>query len=701
MNGIQNQYHRHDRWAALNLRALLAHYVHTGNVNAPDGVILLVDDQEVDPCSWLVNLRRPGALEKGRKWAKSVLDALGARGFRANEGNDLMADLPGLAKELGSLAARVVVERGRAVRGGLDPTDPGVSEAYGAAVRAYDAKLTSIQNGADSHHDSEAALSLRALLAHYVDTGDVHAHEGFRNVGDRRVNPVRWLRNLRRHHLAKGREWIKPALYALGDREIGAPAGEGVGSVVSAGHGVLPGGEGGHAVLFEQAYEGDGSQGWLDGPVGRQGAEQAGLVEGMEGLGTTGLAGFDRVVESDFVGEGAIVPGPVDETGLETYLIDPASQLMDLDASDQIQRGDFIGGANRSQPGDFAELTASQDEDADDPLALLDAFLSPRDVDFFAPAEDEGLVQDSVSHGQGDSERVGAARKNRPVSERESEQLKVLAERVAGAYRQRDAGLGAAVEALDEALKDIQNGLYDYYDQRAAIALRAALIYYVGAGAGQVNAPFRTPAIRVGDDNVKLGQWLQAARLRLVPQREWITSVLDPLSMRWDIAASGPTPVLVALSTELALLAAGVVVERDRAVRGGLDPTDPGVSEAYGAAVRAFDDKLVSIQIGPYYLADQGAALKLRVLLAHYLQTGNVNAPQHVIWLVGEKKVDPGRWLRDLRTDGIPKGREWVRPVLDALGDREIGAPAGEGVGSVVSAGHGVLPGGESGHAVL
>ncbi|MFE1869276.1 hypothetical protein ACFW8E_28735, partial [Bacillus cereus] len=306
-----------------------------------------------------------------------------------------------------------------------------------------------------------------------------------------------------------------------------------MGSVVSAGHGVLPGGEGGHAVLFEQAYEGDGSQGWLDGPVGPQGAEQTGLVEGMEGLGTTGLAGFDRVVESDFVGEGAIVPGPVDETGLETYLIDPASQLMDLDASDQIQRGDFIGGANRSQPGDFAELTASQDEDADDPLALLDAFLSPRDVDFFAPAEDEGLVQDSVSHGQGDSERVGAARKNRPVSERESEQLKVLAERVAGAYRQRDAGLGAAVEALDEALKDIQNGPYGQQDKWAAIALRAALIYYVGAGAGQVNAPFRTPAIRVGDDNVKLGQWLQDARLRLVPQREWITSVLDPLSMRW------------------------------------------------------------------------------------------------------------------------------------------------------------------------
>ncbi|MFE1856950.1 hypothetical protein, partial [Streptomyces sp. NPDC059489] len=701
LKGIQTGlYGRYHQRAALNLRAALIYYLRAGHLNAHSRMAPIpVGDEDVDLGVWLRDLRRRG-IPTGRAWIRSVLETLGWRG----EAKGVMAVLPGLPGELGLLADRVVVERGEAVRGGQDPTDPFASAALSAAVGAYDDKLVSIQTGPYHDDDQGAALYLRVLLAHYLHTGDVNPPEGvIWRAGDKEVDPGAWLGVLRRRGIASAREWVRPVLDALGDWKKGeAPAGEGVGPVVSAGHAVLPGGEGGHVDLFEQAYEGDGSQGWLDGPVGPQGAEQSGLVEGMEGLGTTGLARFDRVSEPDLVGEGATVPVPVDETGLATYFNDPASQPMDLDALDQIRRGDFIGTANRNQPegallDQLDDFLSSGDEDffatvnrsqpVDSVLDQLDEFSSSDGEEDFA--EDEGLVQDSVSRGQGDGGRVGVAGERGGVSERESEDLQVLAEGVAEAYRRRDAGLGAAVAALDEALKGIQTGLYGRYHQRAALNLRAALIYYLRAG--HVNAHSRTAPIPVGDEMVKLGYWLNDLRRgRSVASAPWVMPVLKALG--WE--------VLQVSAGELALLATRVVEERDRAVRGGLDPTDPGVSEAYGAAVRAYDDKLENIRNGPYHENDKGAAHHLRALLEHYVDTGNVKPPRGVIWVVGDRSVDPGTWLHDLRRRGIKPAREWLRPVLKAFVDRETGgAPAGEGVGPVVSAGHAVLPGGESSHA--
>ncbi|MFE1852204.1 hypothetical protein, partial [Streptomyces sp. NPDC059489] len=103
------------------------------------------------------------------------------------------------------------------------------------------------------------------------------------------------------------------------------------------------------------------------------------------------------------------------------------------------------------------------------------------------------------------------------------------------AYQQRDTDggvLDAAVAALDGALAGIQNGPYSPYDRRAALNLRAALVYYVREG--HVNAPQRTPRLRVDDIEVNLGRWLlDFRRYHPAAGRVWVRRVLDVLGMRW------------------------------------------------------------------------------------------------------------------------------------------------------------------------
>ncbi|MFE1869274.1 hypothetical protein ACFW8E_28575, partial [Bacillus cereus] len=318
-----------------------------------------------------------------------------------------------------------------------------------------------------------------------------------------------------------------------------ASTGQGVGPVISVGHAVSSGGESSHVNWFEPAYGGDGSLDWLRGPDGPQETEPAMPIQGAELLGFSGLTWFDRVNQPYLVEEDMAEPAPVDQTGLETHLIDmPAYQPMDFDASDQNQRGDFIETANRDQPGEFAGLAASQEEYADDPgfwLNRLDEYLSGVDAEGDVFAEGDGLVQGPVAGRRGGSGRSRVADAGGGVSADLAESLGVLAEGVAGAYQQRDTDggvLDAAVAALDGALAGIQNGPYHGHDRGAALNLRAALAYYVHEG--HVNAPDRMPPISVGDREVALGHWLSNLRLHgVVTDREWVIPVLDALGMRW------------------------------------------------------------------------------------------------------------------------------------------------------------------------
>ncbi|MFE1856942.1 hypothetical protein ACFW9P_45475, partial [Streptomyces sp. NPDC059489] len=757
--GIQNgPYHGHDRRAALNLRAALAYYVHEGHVNAPDRMPpISVGDREVALGHWLSNLRLHGVVTD-REWVIPVLDELGMRWGRwrvpAGEGvgaapsgaevgvsgDGVAGGRGGVADEqaagLGVLAegvAEAYRERDTAGSGSLDaavealdlpeladyvatkraaavefPQDIAITSEFREAFTAVDQALVGIGKAYNSPAGEQVARIVRAALVYYIGYGDLDVPPGTIVALDgEEVNLHDCLQYLGESNDFNAHQyWVKPVLAAWSVRWQTAPAstGQGVGPVISVGHAVSSGGESSHVNWFEPAYGGDGSLDWLRGPDGPQETEPAMPIQGAELLGFSGLTWFDRVNQPYLVEEDMAEPAPVDQTGLETHLIDmPAYQPMDFDASDQNQRGDFIETANRDQPGEFAGLAASQEEYADDPgfwLNRLDEYLSGVDAEGDVFAEGDGLVQGPVAGRRGGSGRSRVADAGGGVSADLAESLGLLAEAVAGAYQQRDTDggvLDAAVAALDGALAGIQNGPYPAHDRKAALNLRAALAYYVRAG--HVNAPLRMPSMLVGDIEVTLGRWLRDLRGRGVAAgRVWVIPVLDALGMRWGVP--GEDDGLLAGLPELAVK---VAVMRGEAVRDGLDPTDRAVSQAFSAAVDALDDKLAGIQNGPYSHEDQRAALNLRAALAYYVRVGHVNAPQGMPSIrVGDEEMNLPIWVRDLRRGVVAAGRVWVRRVLDALGMRwgRRRVPGGEGMGAASPVGEVVVSGGGSGEVV-
>ncbi|MFE1856941.1 hypothetical protein ACFW9P_45470, partial [Streptomyces sp. NPDC059489] len=767
--GIQNgPYHDYDQAAALNLRAALVYYVREGHVNAPQGMpSIRVGGEGVNLGPWLRDLRR--GVADGRVWVIPVLSALGMRWgkWRPAAAGEVVGAAPavGAMVVFGGGSGRVPGLDDVNLSGGvsadlaesLGVLAEGVAGAYqqrdtdggvlDAAVAALDGALAGIQNGPYGGHDRGAALNLRAALAYYVREGHVNAPERTPpiGVGDREVKLGLWLRKRRRHGVAAGRVWVRRVLNALGmgwgRRQ--ALAGEGVGAAPFAGQVVVSGGGGGEvvpglgdgglgegltAVVPESAGglgadAGAGSLGEyvsavsdvpmelsdVDGGFFDASMVLGGALEFPQGGDDLGewLEGLDSDLRLPMQGAGSPTAGqsqpvegeptwsaPIDQTGLEAPLNDASAQQSAI--FDPLVHS-WEQGADH--PGSWLDLLGAHLGDGgaeDSEVVGADWFHDLGNAQGDVPPEGDGLVQGSVAGRQGG------------VSADLAESLGVLAEGVAGAYRERDTDggvLDAAVAALDGALAGIQNGPYHGRDRGAALNLRAALVYYVREG--HVNAPERTPPIGVGDREVNLSVWLKTLRRGVVAAgRAWVIPVLDALGMRWgrlrppagEAGESGVADagggVSAGLAESLGVLAEGVAgayQQRDGADGGVLD-----------AAVAALDGALAGIQNGPYSPYDRGAALNLRAALAYYVREGHVNAPQAMPPLrVGDIEVKLGVWVRNVRRYGMAAGRAWVRRVLDVLGMRwgRLHLPAGEGVGAAPFAGE-VVSGGGGGEVV-
>ncbi|MEV6536160.1 hypothetical protein AB0M86_42440 [Streptomyces sp. NPDC051639] len=662
--------------------------------------------------------RRPSAPGATQSQAERRTTAAGGESSQVDPGNgsNWAAVMPELAADFVAKRAAMMIYRGR----------PAAADEFRAAFTVFDQALVSAGESADgSTVDEEVVRNLRASLIYHSGYGDLEvAPSTTVTLDGREVRLGEWLRDIgeldgTNAHLA----WVWQVLTVLGMSRLEAqtPAGGEGDAAVSGGRPETTDGEGGRA---DSGRDGDLTVAEPE-PAGAFGADvvagaprqdlaAAGEVLADLPFGGNGLVDESSGLNSGFempVAENASLSGLYESGGqqdLEPFLAEDVESLARSAPT-------WLDGLNQSFPaGDDREQSvpvgqAGLETSLADILAFLPMELDPpgQDLGEWADGADiwwdvlpdvglpfEEAEAEVVFRSQDDGARSGGAGRGRGVTEGEAVGLRGLAEQVAAAYGQRDPQgeetRSAAVAAFDEALIRIETSRYHRVaDRTAARYLRAALVYY--AANGKLDAPKRWKE-SVDGRAVDLGQWLHEARRagRLLAVRGWVDPVLDALGMRWGgryvpvgVAVSGGWPVVsdgeggrvlsggADLTGVLPGLAVEVAARRGGAVEAGLGLRSGPAGEAFGVAVAALDEALIRIETSRYHsVADQKIARYLRAALVCYVANGNLEVPMRSKPSVDGTDVSLGRWVHNLRGGRVNAGREWIKPVLDALGMR-------------------------------
>ncbi|MEV6029098.1 hypothetical protein [Streptomyces sp. NPDC052036] len=476
---------------------------------------------------------------------------------------------------------------------------------------------------------------------------------------------------------------------------MGVPGDDFPGGVLSLDGGVFGAGVN-PAVTFDPFSQDEDLLGWLSGPGGAQAPEP-----GLAPDAGPPIVGQD--VQPDlpsrphFVQEDVMQPGPMNQTGPESFdgtlphelmevdqpgenggesfiervespgpdtgnprsYLDILDDLVDLVDLDDQEGQDFLFGttvhqfmewdpSHQNQQGHFAEPAAPLILETGNPGfgvqgPPVDAVHGNRVVwrgvqQDLLPGSDRA-PHDLTPGPQNDSTGIDAVGGEGGATEELAERLKTWAEAVAGAYGgERWSGEArGAFERLEGELGGVLAGL----SGNVLRYLRAALKFYLDNG--HVNAAAGRPVV-LADGPVNLGDWLRGLRRDEGAGRGLVEPFLTALGWGDEGAVRAARELLAKWWGSLAKAVADAYVR------------DPDSDERHHAVAK-FEAELGVDRDRRY----NQVAGHLRAALAHYLENnGDVNAP---------KPTTLGVWQADLRSNPSPR-RDLAGPSMTALGMR-------------------------------